>query len=300
MRIKYLLILLVAFELSAGELKSPQARRIAEQMSQVIGQKVQEITALEKAMGVENVQIHLSQGQQFNSGRFGTLLSASSPGLVVSVTPNSQASRLGIESGDQIISVNGVDITEAANSQLALSVLQYAQDNTAVKIVIKREGKSITLSGMLTANLTPSWTFDTQEITEAYQPNNGLSVQAEARQPAPECGQIKLRYRIEGGQKTRSLKTVVVIEAIDGVNVENPLEQDYLKLSAGYHKLKVYRRVHHVNDNREESAEYLIRIDPNMTYYMAYRSDTMMSSAYSQKYAALPVIWKVKEQACQM
>lgn len=294
MRIKVLLILLVAFELAAGELKSPEAQRIAEQMSQVIAQKVQEITAHEKALGIENVQIHLSQSQQFNSGRFGTLLSANSPGLVISVTPNSQASHLGIKSGDQITAVNGVDISDAENTQSALSVLQYAEDNTAIEIVIKRQGELITLSGILMANLLPSWTFNTDEIATVSAASKLVTAQIEA------CGQIKLGGRIESGQKTRALKTVVVVEAIDGIKVEKPLQQKFLKLPVGYHMLKVYRRIHHFDENRTESAEFRVRIDANTTYSLAYRSDTVLSSVHTRKYAELPVIWKAKQQACQM
>lgn len=300
MRIKYLLILLVAFELAASELKSPEAQRIAEQMSQVIAQKVQEITALEKAQGVENVKIYLSQSQQFNSGRFGTLLSANSPGLVISVTPNSQASRLGIQSGDQITSVNGVDILNAENSQSALSILQYAQDKTAVEIVIKRQGKLTTLSGVLTAYLIPSWTFNTAERSDVNVRNDVAASHKKAKQQAQACGQIKLGYRIEGSQKTRALKTVVVVEAIDGIKVENPMEQGHLKLPIGYHTLKVYRRIHHFDDNRQESAEYRLRIDADTSYYLAYRSDTALSSSINKKYTELPVIWKVKQQQCQL
>ncbi len=310
MRIKVLLILLVAFELTAGELKSPEAQRIAEQMSQAIAQKVQEITAHEKALGIENVQIHLSQSQQFNSGRFGTLLSANSPGLVISVTPNSQASHLGIKDGDQITAVNGVDINDVENTQSALSVLQYAQDSTAVEIVIKRQDELITLSGILTAKLLPSWTFNTDERATV----NVVSKLARAHEGFKEtqvCGQIKLGERIEYGRatlgalagkslRTRALKTVVVVAAIDGIKVENPLQQKFLKIPTGYHTLKVYRRIHHFDENRAESAEYRIRIDANTTYSLAYRSDTMLSNVHTQKYAELPVIWKAKKQACQM
>jgi hypothetical protein len=292
--------LLVAFPLAAGELKSPQAQRIAQQMSQMIEKKIQEITALEKAMGVDNVQIHLSQSQQYNSGRFGIILSANSPGLVISVTPNSQADRLGIHSGDLITSVNGDDITSADNIESSLSVLQYAEDETAVDIAINRHGKSIMITGVLTAKLTPGWIFSTTKVQAMDKPSMSLVAGNEIQQQKQACGQIKLRFRIENGQKTRALKTVVVVEAIDGIKVENPLEQRYLKIPVGYHKLKVHRRIHHFDDDRPESAEYLIRVDADTTYFIAYSSDTLLSSSYSKSYAELPVIWKAKQQQCEM
>lgn len=305
MRIKYLSILLVALPIAAGEFKSPQAQRIAEQMSQVIAQKVQEITALEQAMGVKSVQIHLSQPEQFNSGRFGIILSTNSPGLVISVTPNSQASNIGIQSGDQITSVNGTDIVD--NLKPALAVLQYAENETSIEITIKRNGKLKILTGTLTAQLTPGWTFTTKK-QDTLQPLINVAIAHNAEPKKQECGQLKLGFRVESGHKvtslsghkTRSLKTVVVVEAIDGVKVEKPLEQRHLKIPTGYHKLTVYRKIHHSDKNRVESAEFNVRIDANTSYFLAYRSDTLFSSSYSQKYAELPVIWKTKQQKCEM
>ena len=298
MRIKYLSILLVALPTVAGELKSPQAQRIAEQMSQVIAQKVQEITVLEQAMGVKNVQIHLSQSQQFNSGRFGVILSANSPGLVISVTPNSQAHNFGIQSGDQITSVNGANVLD--NIKAALALLQYAENETAIEISVTRNGKPVVLTGVLTAKLTPGWVFATNHTQEVHQPLTKVVTDNDIKSEKQECGQLKLGFRIESGQKTRSLKTVVVVEAIDGVKVENPLEQNYLKLPIGYHKLTVHRKIHHFDKSRTESAEYNVRIDANTSYFLAYRSDTLFSSSYSQKYAELPVIWKAKQEKCEM
>ncbi|WP_085298278.1 PDZ domain-containing protein [Cognaticolwellia mytili] len=296
MKIKYLSILLLALPLTAGELKSPQAQRIAEQMSKMITQKIQEITVLEQAAGAKNVQIDLSQPQRFNSGRFGIILSANSPGLVISVTPNSQAHNFGIQSGDKITSINGAEIID--NIKPALAVLQYAKKETGVEITIMRDGKSMMLAGTLTVKLTPGWKFSTinQDIPQPL-----MSVTNKIEPEKQECGQVKLGFRVEeSGYKVRSLKTVVVVEAIDGVKVENPLEQDYLKIPVGYHRLTVHRKIHHFDKEHAESAEFNVRIDANRSYFLAYRSDTLFSSNKSKKYAELPVIWKEKQQNCEM
>jgi hypothetical protein len=267
-------------------------------MSQVIAQKVQEITVLEQAMGVKNVQIHLSQSQQFNSGRFGVILSANSPGLVISVAPNSQAHNLGIQSGDQIISVNGTGI--AGNLKSALAILQYAENETGIEIVIRRHDKLSVLTGVLTPKLTPSWVFNSQGIQIEQLTDNTITDEKNSiNEQKQQCGQIKIGFRVEAGQKARSLSTVVVVEAVDGVKVESPLDQRYLKIPVGYHKLTVYRKIHHRNDKRENSEEFRIRIDANTSYSLAYRRDTLFSH-YSQKYAELPVIWKTKHKNCEM
>lgn len=297
MRIKYLSILLIVFPVAANEFKSPQAQRIAEQMSQVIAQKVQEITALEQEMGVKDVQIHLTQLQQYSSGRFGITLSANSPGLVISVTPNSHAGNIGIQNGDQIVSVNGTEV--ASNIKSALAVLQYVESETNIEIELKRSGELITLNGTLAAKLIPAWTFSTQ-AQEFEWPSITAASGNEKETNKQECGQVKLGFRIESGYKTRSLKTVVVVEAIDGVKVENPLDKNYLKIPVGYHKLTVHRKIHHFDKNRAESAEFNIRIDADTSYFLAYRSDTLFSSSYTLKYAEQPVIWKTKQQKCEM
>ncbi|NMP31886.1 PDZ domain-containing protein [Thalassotalea sp. M1531] len=315
---KYLFVVLWLASLSvyANELKSEQSKQIAEQLIRTINQKVAEITALELAAGVpiKDISINLSQHKRFDTGRFGAVLDANQPGLIVSVTPRSQASELGIQSGDIIKTINGTSFVESAQS--AFRNLQYLPNDSKVSVIVERLGKELTLSALLKAKYIPQWQLDSAEwlgndtgLNASHVPywhddTNAPIFSSALEQRVAEvvgtkaCGRVILVNSLSiSPPKYSGLKTTTVIKEIDGM----PWLQDKsrVRVSVGAHQLRIGNKY----DLPKEFRDFTINVLPNTNYYVAYvRNKQWFDDKGNElslgKYTG-PVIWKTAEQACQ-
>ncbi len=302
--------------LGAEELKSKQSQQIAEQLVRTINQKIAEITALELAEGVpiKDIAIELSQDKRFDTGRFGAILDANQAGFVVSVTPRSQASRLGIKSGDIIKSINGRSFKESAQS--GFKGLQYLPNNSLVTVAVERSGEVKELTAKLAAVYIPQWQLSSAEWLE-----NGLqlhsshlpywheesdapiftSVRETSKTSAQEenaCGRIILVNSLSiAPPKYSGLKTTTVIKEVDGMPWVK--DKSRVRVDVGTHLLKVGNKY----DLPKEFRDYRINIEADTNYYIAYiRNNSWVDDNGEElslgKYTG-PVIWKTTQQACE-
>ena len=315
---KYLVIALslVCINLHANELKSEQSKQIAEQLVRTINQKVAEITALELAEGVpiKDISINLSQGKRFDSGRFGAILDANQPGRVVSVTPRSQASQLGMQSGDVIESINGLSFIE--NRTEASRALQYLPNDSQVMVIVERAGSQVELSAQLKAKYIPQW-----QLTSAESLGDDFGLNAshvpfwhlDKNQPifasqfeqksmekavAGNCGRIILVNSLSiAPSKYSGLKTTTVIKEVDGYPWVK--DKSRVRVSVGKHQMRIGNKY----DLPKEFRDFTINVKANTNYYIAYTRnkqwvDDKGTELTLGKYTG-PVIWKATEQACE-
>lgn len=298
-------------------LKSKAAQQAAEQLKRIINDKLQQIVALELAAGVDidDIDYGLKQVEKSSHERFGVLFSANNKGLILSVTPNSPASHLGLISGDVIINVNNTSLSN--HSFAALIKQHYVTHDNPVSIKLKRDGRVQYVSGKLSSLMTPAWTLAMEKITITEPVQKVIGLQASSEQ----CGRIvvgKYMPRKEGDfVDMRS----VIIKEIDGVKqrfsasargsvvglsaATSTSHKTRFKLPTGTHKIMVSPRlayspekssINYSNIRFSEEHEFTIDIAANTTYYLVY--DTRKESSFAKTH--IPVIWQTKSQKCQL
>jgi len=304
----YLLIL--TFPLAAHEFKSPKSQHIADQLIRSINQKLAEISKLEIAAGAhpDDITIDLNQAERYDSGRFGAILDARTQGKVLSITPRSQAYKLGLQAGDIIIEINDSPILlkeTAWHKQL-----QYAENNSSITIKVKRNNQELTLGGTLNAKYTPQWQLNSSKdllVVSTLQPkyipkwslgsksllpikhNNAIDLSPTKDDFSISCGRVIVgRYLSKFSRHSGT----AAITNIDGryVNTENLTYQ----LAAGEHTLKVQKR--YAKQNKDIIT---LSVEPNTNYYIGYVDNAEWEGGAIDDLYSGPSIIKTKHQLCQ-
>lgn len=301
---------MITLPLSAHEFKSPKSQHIAEELIRAVNQKLAQISALEIAAGAnpEDIKIDLNQIERYDSGRFGAILDARTQGKILSVTPRSQAYKLGLKAGDIIIEVNDSPILlkeSAWHKQL-----QYAEDNAIITLKVKRNNKELILDGKLKAQYTPQWQLNSSKdllIVGSLQPKaipkwsissksllpisreNTLQLFPKKADLSAACGRIIVgRYLSDFSRH----EGTAAITNIDGKFVSTEILSH--QLPAGEHTLKVQKRY-----DKQNKDIITLTIEPNTTYYLGYVSDAeWQEGAIGELYSG-PSIINTKQQACQ-
>lgn len=305
-------------EMLTNQFKSEKSQQIANQLQRAINDKLQQIIALEVAAGGDAREINyaLLQESQSSHERFGAVFSPHTHGLVLSVTPNSPASNLGLKSGDVIVNVNNLSL-EKSNVN-ALIEKHYLDNNHTISIKVSRDNRSQYLSGELSTLVTPAWTLSVDNINQ----DKLLTSNVDQQESDGQCGRIvvgKFMPREEGDINQRN---AVFIREIDGVkqrlrgsgqgsvigltsvSTSGPNKTRF-KLKAGQHRILVSPRSAYLQGENprdytyirfSDEREFSINIEANTTYYLVY--DTRISSEYSK--TNIPVVWQTKSQECQL
>lgn len=300
-----------------NELKSLEAQQAAAQLKRVINDKLQQIVALELAAGVDinDIDYGLQQIAQSSHERFGALLSANNKGLILSITPNSPASKLGLVSGDVIINVNNASLNQHTFAELLQQ--HYLNHTSPISIKFERDGRAQYLSGELSSLMTPAWTLAMDKITLTAPEQQSNDIQ----EPSEQCGRVIVGKFMPREKGDFLAKYSVVIKEIDGVKqrlwaggagsiigLESGVmssSKTRFKLKAGKHTLMVsprsaFQQEENSRDYSDielnEEREFVIDIAANTTYYLVY--DTRKDSLYSK--TNMPIIWQTQSQACQL
>lgn len=293
-------------EMLTNQFKSEKSQQVANQLQRTINDKLQQIIALEVAAGGDAREINyaLLQDSQSNHERFGAVFSTNTHGLVLSVTPNSSASKLGLKSGDVIVNVNNLSLEKSSVN--ALIEKHYLENNHTISIKVSRDNRSQYLSGELSTLVTPAWALTVDNINQVKPIVSAANVEEYGEQ----CGRIIVGKYMPQEEVTLHRAKTVFIREIDGVkqkissgsHISNgyfDTEKTRFKLSVGEHKIVVEPRYSN-NTNRikisdGKDAEFLMTIAADTSYYLVY--DTRKDSPYSK--TNTPVIWQTKSQNCE-
>ncbi len=280
MKILLLSVFFISFSTYASEFKSLEAKKLAEQLVRSINFKMQKITELELAAGSDkqDINITLNQKESFDSGRFGALIDKKVLGKVLTVTPGSQADKLGLKSGDLLLAINHTPIEQPGFDWR--SSLQYIADKTPILLSVSRNNEQLTLRGQFSAQYIPSW----QLVT-----HNSKKMTAEINDKA--CGRIFVGFRPKNTDRER-LQTEAGIHSIDGIRKNMALER--FKLTPGQHDLKIFRKF------GSGKQEMTIDIEANKNYYLLYKEESAAKNGYIKTKIYAPVIHAVEHQLCEL
>ncbi|MEW6982418.1 PDZ domain-containing protein [Colwelliaceae bacterium 6471] len=310
-----LMLILLGLPALASELKSKEAQIIADQLTKSINQKIADIAALEIAAGVapEDIHINLSQQKRFDSGRFGAILDQRTLGKVISVTPRSNASEIGLRSGDIILSVNDQPLN--ANNNKWRSELQYTKNNSPVKLTVIRDTNEMLMAGVMKAKYIPKWQLVSSKelllsgkFLAKYIPEWELNINApllsstekedEIQTVQGECGQLVVVNSVSiAPSRSTGLKDIAIIKEIDGKPAR---DASRYRLPTGSHEIKIDNSIGMQND-----GEYFkVLVEANKSYYIAYTTNSKWANEEGKlltldEYTG-PVIWKTLDQACKM
>lgn len=316
MKSLYYILLLVSINANGFEFKSNQSKKVAEQLIQVVNQKLAEIAALELAEGAttEEIKIDIFQQSRFDSGKFGAILSANKLGYILSVTPRGQAAAFGLKSGDTIVEVNGTRIADAGEEWVML--LQYLPNNAAVNIVVNRNKQLVELKGIVKAKFIPQWQLlSNDKISLTGEPLYRLIPRWNADKNSPifedgsewvmpvdtessDCGQVILVNSLSiAPPRFSGLKDTAVIKELDGEPWGDKSRQ---RVPVGNHHLEIGSKY----DTPKEIKQLSINVEVNTNYYIAYVRnkpwvDQQGRAVEIGEYTG-PVIWKTTTQACEM
>ena len=305
-------LLLINLPLMAADLKSEKSQKIAQQLVRSINQKLTEIAELEIAAGVkpENIVIDLSQRQRFDSGRFGAIIDAKQLGKVLSVTPNSPAFLIGLHSGDVILSVNNTMISQENTNWR--KQLQYAQDNTQIKLTVLRDNKKQQLTGSFQAKYTPQWQLNSSKKLLLDENNDALTKQQAIEPtagknntnidnlPAQGCGRVIVgkTFKKRALDKFTGLTSIAVITSINGKPILRGKTR--FRLPVGRHSFNIGTLY---NDNAS-GTKFALTIAPNTNYYIANVISAKWVDAQgnyvSSKPYTGPVVYQTLSKECEL
>ena len=308
---KFILLCLcfLSMPMHALELKSPKSKKVAEQLSRAINQKMAEIAALEMAAGIkpEDITFKLSHNQSNNSGRFGAVLDKNITGKVILITPNSPAHLIGLKSGDIIRSVNNISLSEPKEHWS--SKLQYTKGNKQITLAVKRENKLINLTGKLKSKHTPQWHFyspSPNEENNALTPILAVSEKLKSELNAKDavistnnssCGRVKSGFYISrtGAKQITDSSSITHINGVPIIKGKTTH-----RLPVGRHTLTIK----HGNFEKLKNQDFALTVKENITYYITYLvnatwEDNSGLFNANEPYTG-PIVYKTKKANCKL
>lgn len=299
---KKLLFILCCLPLliGAGNFKSKEAKMLAQELQDVIDETVNSIVKLEQEAGAEIDEIYLAlESNGKSSGRLGIVFDQKSL-VVLSVTPHGLADRLGVMTGDTLLSIHQNKNQIFPTGSRTETEMQNG-DQLVAKV--KRRGEEISLNYNVeySKNL-PSWRFELGD--SAPDPEKlALNKLENANHNKPQgCGRISTFAR---PPFSKYLSRVQVYQ-IDGDNVLN--NHSTFKVDAGVREVFVgyiganhranIQRMRTSSRNEDNSNILKIEVEPNKIYHLAAKFYQKTTSETGRGHFWEPVVWKITDSNC--
>ncbi len=277
-------MLFVSPLVQSSELKSPEAKELANELKQTINTTLSKITELERGVGNDNgVSLFLQQDAEAISS-LGLVLSNNNKVLLV--TPQSQADNLGIESGDQILALR-ID-----NKLKDLSTPLQLTSGQAISVQFMRGEQTKTVSGNIALTEALAWKLQTE--IPANQDFDEVEIRDEKV-----CGRISKFFR---PPESRDYYPVG-INQINGKTIIRGRE--IVRLSPGKHVIKlneyiIPRGLKIRRPIRIKGKLIEIDVEPNKTYHLAAKFDSSKRLKSKDEQYWEPIIWKVSDRSCEL
>ncbi|WKE65722.1 PDZ domain-containing protein [Gallaecimonas kandeliae] len=206
---------------------------------------------------------------------------------VMAVTPTSDAAKMGIQKGDQVLSING-KLTERRDLKEVLAQFSDLDDGDVLSVMVQRGKDKLSFSSKVHFQVMPAWRLEIQpkDNTAASEPK-----------ATGQCGRISVFFT---PPQAHDLYPAFV-NTIDGEGVLRT--KDSFKLSPGDHDVAIHELI---NDYRltyrgggMELAKHIkIHVEANNIYYLAAKFiPEKRFKTYRDEYWE-PVVWKVATKAC--
>ncbi|MEZ5460391.1 PDZ domain-containing protein [Dokdonella sp.] len=238
--------------------------------------------------------------------------SAAVEGLqVVGTTPGSSASRLGLQSGDVIASVNGVSLAGLGNdsnggARAALVLrdqLESLPDDATIEFKVIRDGRPRTISGAMASAWIPALHLTVGDGVAVASAAQGSGYGSSASR-GDGCGRLSI---FDNAPRQQNLHAAALI-SIDGER--SPMGgQEVFRLSEGRHVLTVGEKIESRylafsevfrNSNVKNPYKTLeIDVAPNTTYFLAAKLIQDKRNVWRDGAYWEPVIWSQSTESCK-
>lgn len=221
---------------------------------------------------------------------------------VLGTLPGGSAERIGLRTGDWLVSANGIDLTGPGGSERMRSMLDTLGEAEALSLRLLRDGREQQLAGTVD-------TFDLPAMRIELLADNGSSAgRATAATTSTDggstCGRVSV---FEGAPRSQNLFAALLIQ-VDG-DLPGPSSQETFRISAGTHTLTVAEAIDpkYFSDvanrqrgtGRDNRKTLEVTIEPGMTYYLAARLHADRASSIADGSYWEPVIWKESPERCR-
>lgn len=267
----------------ANELKSTEAQIILDNLKRDISNTLAEIQRLERLKNPELTNLSLKLFEPgYSLINLGVVLEPDT-GIVLSVSPHSNAEVLGLKSGDYIkkLLVDGHLVSDWKDG-----IKLQSGSTIEVEVVRGDANKPLNLKSVATKKDIPSWSLNVSS-------NSLIDGQA-----LTGCGYVSVFFTPPGSKYQYPAK-VFEVDGESGFHL-----RETIKLPAGQHTLKVHEYIpEQMLPRRKPSIEKAksleIMVESDKTYHIAAQFEPEKRLNLADEAYWKPVVWKVSESKCR-
>ncbi len=256
------------------------------------------IAEIEKNAGNNGSNIYYAfELPEQNLINFGLVLDVENPAdgfNILSVSPGSEADKLGVVAGSKLIKINDININKQTSEQ-SLSVLQNLAINDPVSMIVATDKETKTINTTIKGTNLPAVKLEIGTTTTQAVLNDNLN-NDDAN--ANECGEVSVFFRPSEVKKLYN----AYITSINGDGV-NRMKKSF-RLKPGKYQFKLHELIDDPffkrRGNRLQKAKVLeINVKPNVRYDLAAKFLTNKRLSLRDDFWE-PVIWRTSERKCEL
>ncbi len=227
---------------------------------------------------------------------------------VLAVSPGSSAEHLGVRSGDVLVAVQEVELTNrgadeagrAMAARLLRETVDALPDDMPLRLAVRRDGRPLVLAGPLHRVTLPPihLVVGRDALIASTAPGDGRV--ASVPPASGGCGRVST---FDVAPRARQLHAVKLL-AIDG-HAAGPAGTQNSVLDAGMHTLELAEQIESrylsFNARQRPSGGKMLQIEikPDTTYFLGARLDPARRMEWKDGAYWEPVVWKEAAEPCR-
>lgn len=220
---------------------------------------------------------------------------------VLAVTPGSNAERMGLHAGDELLALNDVDLGDGSTS--LRRALDGLPNGSRLSLRVRRDGQVREFSGTSSSIYLPAMRLIVGDAPQVAASETTARSEASATPAATQsCGRIS---DLDVAPRQQNLHGATII-TIDG-NLPGASGSHSYRVAPGPHVLQVSERIENryltFNDRlRNSSNRYKtlkVDVQPGVTTLIAARLDPDKSNVWQNGAYWEPVAWKQVDEPCR-
>ena len=227
---------------------------------------------------------------------FGAILDAKF--VVVAVTPESDAAKLGLKEGDKLLAINQQQVSDSNLADILAQMNDWA-DGDAISLQLLRAGKQLHLKGIVSRHALPGWRLELLAAEQQHELPTATS-----------CGYVSVFYNTPASFRRHPVK----IFEIDAIGFKAGLSykrtHEVMKVLVGEIEVTVEE---HINSEvikryqsdvlQRRSGKNVIKtiklnIEPNTVYHLGAEYLANKSQRDDKRDYWQPIVWKTTARAC--
>ncbi len=225
---------------------------------------------------------------------FGAILDAKF--VVVAVTPESDAAKLGLKEGDKLLAINQQQVSDSNLADMLAQMNDWA-DGDAISLQLLRAGKQLHLKGIVSRHALPGWRLEL------------LAAEQQHELPAAtSCGYVSVFYNTPASLRRHPVK----ITEIDTIGFKAgsyyKRTHEVIKVPVGETQITLEEHIpsnilsRYRGDIRVRNFGALktltLKVEPDTVYHLAAEYFPNLIERSSRSNYWQPVVWKTTARAC--